>query len=96
MDNTTTAKNLNKNDNNIIEIDLQNKVNMTKKAKIKESSKTEESEEDKSKESIMKYCPMNATLADLLTKPLTKAIIRKIRKTIKSIIGQQECVGMNK
>jgi uncharacterized protein (UPF0276 family) len=44
----------------------------------------------------MKYCQTNATLADLLTKQLTKANIRAICKTIKSIIGQQECVEEGK
>jgi hypothetical protein len=75
------------NDNNIIEIDLQNKGDKAENAEIKEMK------EDKGKELNIKYCPTNATLADLLTKPLTKANIRKIRKTIKSVIGQQECVG---
>jgi hypothetical protein len=62
---------------------------------MKENNKFKEKDnkEDKDKELNIKYCPMNATLADLLTKPLTKANICKIRKTIKSIIGQQECVG---
>jgi hypothetical protein len=57
---------------------------MAKNTKIKD---------DKGKESIIKYCPTNATFADLLTKPLTKANVRKICKMNKSIIGQQECVG---
>jgi hypothetical protein len=75
------------NDNNIIEIDLQNKVNKAENAEIKEMK------EDEGKELNIKYCPTNANVADLLTKPLTKANIHKIRKTIKSIVGQQECVG---
>jgi hypothetical protein len=36
---------------------------------------------------------MNATQADLLTKPLMKANIRKICKMIKNIVGPQEYVG---
>jgi hypothetical protein len=40
---------------------------------------------------------MNATIADLLTKPLTKIHkSKKLRKMTKSIIGQQECVGATK
>jgi hypothetical protein len=84
MENNTQAKKPKENGNVIIKIDLQNKVDMAKKTEIKE---------DKGKESIIKYCTTNATFADISTKPLTKANIRKIRKMIKSIIGQQECVG---
>jgi hypothetical protein len=94
VDNTTQAKKPRENGNNIIEIDLQNKVNMAKNAKIKENSKTKEIKGDKGKESNTTSCPMNATIADLLTKPLAKANIRKIHNTIKSINGQQECVGL--
>jgi hypothetical protein len=71
---------------------------MTKNAKINENNKFKENTEekdsnkDKDNESNIKYCPTNATSADPLTKPLTKANISKICKTIKSKIGQQECV----
>jgi hypothetical protein len=61
---------------------------MANNAKIKEDNK-----EDNDNESNIKYCPTNAALADLLTKPLMIANIRKICKTINSIVGQQECVG---
>jgi hypothetical protein len=46
-DNTSQAKKPKENGNNIIKIDLQNKVNMAKNAKIKENSKTKEIKEDK-------------------------------------------------
>jgi hypothetical protein len=46
----------------------------------------------KKKSRNIKSCP-TTTLADLLTKPLTKVNIRKIHTMIKIIIGQQECVG---
>jgi hypothetical protein len=70
------------------------KNNEIKENKIfKENTEEKDNKEHKGKELDIKYCSTNATLADLLTKPLTKAIIRKIRKTIKNIIGQQECVG---
>jgi hypothetical protein len=66
-------------------------VVMAKNPEIKENNKIKENKEEKDSkddtdiESKIKYCPTNATLADLLTKLLTKAN--------KSIIGQQECVG---
>jgi hypothetical protein len=63
------------------------------KNKFKENKEEKDNKEDKDIESKLKYCPMNATLVDLLTKLLTKVNIRKIHKAIKSIIGQQECVG---
>jgi hypothetical protein len=72
---------------------------MAKNSKIKENNKFKENKEekgnkeDKDNESQIKYCPTNATLADLLTKPLMRANIHKICKTLKSIIDQLECVG---
>jgi hypothetical protein len=42
VDNTTQAKKPKENDNNIYEINLQNKVYMAKNVKIKENSKTKE------------------------------------------------------
>jgi hypothetical protein len=65
----------------------------TKNNIIKENKEEKDHKEDKGNELDLKYCPTNATLANLLTKPLTKANIRKIRNMIKSIIDQQECVG---
>jgi hypothetical protein len=99
IDISTKAEKPEENDNDNIENGLQNKVVRAKNAEIKENYKfkenTEEKDnkEDKDKELNIKYCPTNATLADLLTKPLAKANIHKIRKTIKCIIGQQEGVG---
>jgi hypothetical protein len=87
------------NDNNNIKNGLKNKVVIAKNAEIKENNKFKEKTEEKDnkegkdKELNIKHCPTNATLADLLMKPLTKANIHKIHKTIQSIIGQQECVG---
>jgi hypothetical protein len=87
-----------KNGNNSIKNGLQNKVDIAKNAEIKnnkfkENAEEKESKEDKDKESNIKYCPMKATLEDLLMKPSMKANISKIRKKIKCIVGQQECVG---
>jgi hypothetical protein len=42
VDNTTEAKKQRENDNNIIEIDLQNKVDMAKSAKIKGNNQFKE------------------------------------------------------
>jgi altronate dehydratase len=99
MENNSQAKNLKESDNNIVKIDLQNKIDKANCAEIKENNKIEEineekdNKEEKGKELSIKSCPMNATLADLLTKPLMKANLHKIRKMIKSIVGKQECVG---
>jgi hypothetical protein len=99
MDVSTKAKKREENDNDNIKNSLQNSVVMTKNVTIKENNKFKENnkekdnKEDKGYELDIKYCPRNATLVDLLTKPLTTANIRKIRNMIKSIIGQQECVG---
>jgi hypothetical protein len=50
----------------------------TKNNNIKENKEENDNKEDKGNELDINYCPKNATLADLLTKPLTKANIRKI------------------
>jgi hypothetical protein len=71
---------------------LKSKKTMKSKKLKKEKTRKKTSQ---GKALSIKYCPTNATLADLLTKPLTKANIRKLCKMIKSIIGQQECVGAN-
>jgi hypothetical protein len=99
MDISTKAEKTEENNNDNIKNGLQNSVVMTKNAEISENNKFKENTEEEGNkkendnEPNIKYCPTNATFADLLTKPLTKANIRKICKTIKSIIGQQECVG---
>jgi hypothetical protein len=65
-----------------------------KNAKIKENNEIKEikegkdKEEDKGKELFIKYCPTNATVSDLLMKPLTRANICKLHRMIKTIIGQ--------
>jgi hypothetical protein len=101
MDICNKAENTEENDNDNIKNGLQNKnrVVMTKNAKINENNKFKENTEkndykiENDNETNIKYCPTNATFADLLTNSLTRANIHKICKTIKSIIGQQECVG---
>ena len=65
---------------------------MTKNAEISENNKFKENTEEKGNkiendnEPNIKYCPTNATLADLKTKPLTKTNIRAIRKTDKILV----------
>jgi triosephosphate isomerase len=63
--------------------------------KLDKTKEEKDNKEDKDNEFNIKYCPTNATFTDILMKPLTKANILKINKMIKSIIGQQECVGLN-
>jgi hypothetical protein len=98
VDNNIQAKKTEENNADIIKINLQLCVDTAKNAennKIKENQEEKESKDKNGKELIIKYCPTNATLADLITKPLKKANIRKICKMIRSIIGQQEGVGEN-
>jgi hypothetical protein len=59
MENNTQAKKPKENDDNIIEISLQNNIDKAKNNEIKDDNK-------KGRELNMS-CPMNATLADLLT-----------------------------
>jgi hypothetical protein len=98
VDNTTQAKNRKKMATTSLKSTYKTRSIWPKNKEnneIIEIKEGKDKEEGKSKELSIKYCPTNATLADLLTKPLTKANIHKIRKTIKSIIGQQKCIGEN-
>jgi hypothetical protein len=53
VDNTTQAKRTKENDNNIIEIDLQNKVDMAKNVKIKKTTNSQKIKKKKTTKNTM-------------------------------------------
>jgi hypothetical protein len=72
------------NNDNITKISAQSDVDKAKNAEndeIKEIKDGKDNKEDEGKELIFKYSPTNSTLAELLTKPLTKASIHKIHNS---------------
>jgi hypothetical protein len=68
MKNQIQVKKLEENINNITNINTQKDVDLaktTKNNRIKENKEEKDNKRDKGTELDIKYCPMNATLADL-------------------------------